>query len=1069
MSSRRIGRGFLGLFLCGQGLAAPPDPHVEGRVVLDDGRPAAGAHVRFFDPADPSRSHGATADEWGRFSLAQPGASGMGALPRQTTLLQNYPNPFNPSTVIPYQLSSPGHVRLEVFNVLGQLVATLVDQEVSAGVYTAIWRGTDGAGRAVAAGLYFYRLRAGGVSETRRMVLVDGQAGVPGPASAITAPTPESAPVSILTVSGPGVATHVDPDFRAGTGPVEIVVEARAGSGSRAKAAAGGGILGDVDGNGRVDLIDAVLVWLYAFDATITSPNDGDISLGDVNRDGRIDMTDFHYIVAHYIDPADPSLPEGIGDPVAAVLEGMMYWVDWETGKIQRANLDGFEVEDLVTGLREPEDLAVDLSGGKMYWPDHAAGKIQRGNLDGSGIEDLVTDIYYVWSLALDVAEGRMYWTNASHRGPRIQRANLDGSGVEDLITTGLFLIAGLALDLPGGKMYWTDSGTRRIQRANLDGSRVEDLLTTNLYGPRGLALDLTRGKMYWGDWGSGRLQRSNLDGTQVEELLSRGNPDNLVLVIPEGKIYWMESASGEGDGELLRANLDGSEVQDFPITGVRQPRGLVLHLPGLPEADVNRPPVLEGIVKQSVVEGETLRIDLFGRDPEGGEVAYEALSDGGVAMVSVSGSQLTIHPAAPGRATVTVKASDAEGNTTSRTFSVRVTAPLPVSLGRMYWTDWEVDKIQRANLDGSRVEELVTTGLAFPCGLALDVAGGKMYWADAGTQKIQRANLDGSRVEDLVTSETFEPIDVALDVVGGKMYWTATDYAWTASDYALTWGAILRANLDGSQIEEVLTTAGIPEGIALDLVAGKMYWTDTARSNLGRANLDGSQAETIVGWGSDIGPLNIPLGLALDRAGGKIYWQDPGTLRMQRANLDGSQAEDLHVSGLGYPGIGLALDPAEGKIYWTDGGRKQILRSNLDGTRVEDLLSGLGGPAGLALEILAPDLVASDPWASPRDLGLGQSFTLSVAIRNRGQLPAPATTIRYYVSNDATITRDDTEVGTRPVRGLSAPGTSFKLIRLRTPSSPGDYYYGACVDPPVGEAETRNNCSPAVRVRVGG
>ena len=59
--------------------------------------------------------------------------------------------------------------------------------------------------------------------------------------------------------------------------------------------------------------------------------------------------------------------------------------------------------------------------------------------------------------------------------------------------------------------------------------------------------------------------------------------------------------------------------------------------------------------------------------------------------------------------------------------------------------------------------------------------------------------------------------------------------------------------------------------------------------------------------------------------------------------------------------------------------------------------------------------------------------------------------------------------MGTRPVRGLSAPGTSFKLIRLRAPSSPGDYYYGACVDPPAGEAETRNNCSPAVRVRVGG
>ena len=68
-----------------------------------------------------------------------------------------------------------------------------------------------------------------------------------------------------------------------------------------------------------------------------------------------------------------------------------------------------------------------------------------------------------------------------------------------------------------------------------------------------------------------------------------------------------------------------------------------------------------------------------------------------------------------------------------------------------IYWTDWGVDKIQRANLDGSNVEDLVTTGLRVPWGIALDIAGGKMYWTDFN--KIQRANLDGSNVEDLVTS----------------------------------------------------------------------------------------------------------------------------------------------------------------------------------------------------------------------------------------------------------------------------------------------------------------------------
>ena len=654
------------------------------------------------------------------------------------------------------------------------------------------------------------------------------------------------------------------------------------------------------------------------------SPNDGDISLGDVNRDGRIDITDAYLIATYSVNPTDPSLPEGIGTPVIAVAEGKMYWVDRTTAKIQRANLDGSQIEDLVTtGLREPTDLALDVAGGKMYWTDRLTGKIQRANLDGSQIEDLVTEMYDIWSLALDVVGGKMYWTNASWRERKIQRANLDGSQIEDLVTTGLFQIAGLALDVAGGKMYWTDYGTNKIHRANLDGSRVEALVTTGLDGPWGLALDLARGKMYWADWITDRIQRANLNGSQVEELLRLSIPDNpvgLVLVLSEEKMYWTEGASSdESSGRILRANLDGSQIEELFATGLRDPRGLALDLANMPEVHVNRPPVLDGIDKQSVAEGELLRIDLVARDPEGSEVSYEAQSDDpSVATVSVSGRQLTISPVELGITTVAVMASDASGETTAQTFTVKVTVPVPESQGKMYWTDWETDKIQRANLDGSQIEDLVTTGLDLPSGLALDVAGGKMYWVDAGTDKIQRANLDGSQIEDLVTTGLFVPRSLALDVAGGKMYWTDED--WTE-------GRIQRANLDGSQIEDLLTEVSSPAGLALDLAAGKMYWTDTGRSDIGRTNLDGSQSQNLV-----TRSLNSPRALALDLAAGKIYWTDSGTLRMQRANFDGSQVEDVIVSGLGYTTIGLALDPAGGKIYWTDWGTKEIRRANLDG-----------------------------------------------------------------------------------------------------------------------------------------
>ena len=1010
-----VTRGLLGLvLLSGRSGAIEPESRLEGWVRLASGQPATGVQVRLFDRTDPRRSVGTTTDEEGYFALAAPRLAD--ARPQDFALLQNYPNPFNPSTIIPYQLPTPAHVRLEVFNVLGQHVATLVDREQPAGWHTATWHGTDAAGRAVAAGLYLYRISGTGPSETRRMVLVDGPVSAPGAAVAAEPPTNLAAPEPTygLTVSGRDVITHVDPDFQADVGPVEIVVEARSTSPAAMKVATSDRIWGDVDANGQVDIIDALLVGLYSLDPTIAIPNDGDISLGDVNRDGRIDITDAYLIATYSVNPTDPSLPMGIGTPA---IRGKMYWVDASRlgATIQRADLDGTQVENLVTtGLKEPTDLALDLDGGKMYWSDRSTGKIQRADLDGSQVEELVTEMHDIWSLALDITGGKMYWTLTSGRETKIQRADLDGSQVEELVTTGgLGAPWGLALDVAGGKMYWTDWGTNKVHRANLDGSRVEALVTTGLNHPQGLELDLVGGKMYWVSWS--RIQRANLDGTQVEELLERSNYiESLILVLPEGKMYWTEGASSdESNGRIFRANLNGSQIEELFAPGLRSPRVLALDLADMPEIKVNRPPVLDGIRKQSVAEGELLRIDLVARDPEGTEVSYEAQSDDpGVATVSVSGRQLTISPVELGVATIAVMASDTSGETTTQTFTVKVTVPVPESRGRMYWTDAGTDKIQRANLDGSQIEDLVTTGLDAPSGLALDVAGGKMYWIDAGTDKIQRANLDGSQVENLVTTELVLPT---------------------------------------------------PRALALDLDRGKMYWTDWGTLRIQRANLDGSQIEDLV---TDINPE----GLALDLAGGKMCWTDWITLRIQRANLDGSQIEDVIVSGLGNLTIGLALDPAGGKMYWTDWGTKEIRRANLDGTRVEALVTGLSRPVGLALDIVvpdAPDLVVEPPSVNPPNPTSSQSFTLSVAIHNRGNAPAPPTTVHYYLSTDSTISADDTEMGTGTVSELAAPSTIFKLIWLIAPSSPGTYYYGACVQPVSSESNVQNNCSSASEVVV--
>jgi hypothetical protein len=93
-------------------------------------------------------------------------------LPTEWMMSQNYPNPFNPVTQIAFDVPSRAHVTLNVFNVLGQQVATLVDQELARGSYTADWDGTSSSGGEVASGVYFYRLETDNYIDTKKMVLM---------------------------------------------------------------------------------------------------------------------------------------------------------------------------------------------------------------------------------------------------------------------------------------------------------------------------------------------------------------------------------------------------------------------------------------------------------------------------------------------------------------------------------------------------------------------------------------------------------------------------------------------------------------------------------------------------------------------------------------------------------------------------------------------------------------------------------------------------------------------------------------------------------------------------------
>ena len=318
----------------------------------------------------------------------------------------------------------------------------------------------------------------------------------------------------------------------------------------------------------------------------------------DFERDTALFFTVSNSAITNY---EGPTLTTEI--PVTPIREEQVsiFWVDGST--IRRANLDSPNGEAIVTGLNTPAEIALDLVHGKIYWTDIGTDKIQCANLDGSDVQDLVTQgLNDLRGIALDVEDGKMYWTNWgewSWAPRKIQRANLDGSNVEDLITSTLIAPFSIALDVADGKMYWTNSTS--IMRANLDGSNRETLVRS-LDSLQDIALDVADGKMYWTNWGEWswaphKIQRANLDGSNVKDLIIQGlkDPNSITLDVEGGKMYWTDTRTDK----IQRANLDGSNIEDLVTQGLDSPRGIAVGItsripPATAKEDVNRDGVVD-------------------------------------------------------------------------------------------------------------------------------------------------------------------------------------------------------------------------------------------------------------------------------------------------------------------------------------------------------------------------------------------------------------------------------------------------------------------------------------------
>ena len=281
--------------------------------------------------------------------------------------------------------------------------------------------------------------------------------------------------------------------------------------------------------------------------------------------------------------------------------------------------------------------------------------------------------------------------------------------------------------------------------------------------------------------------------------------------------------------------------------------------------------------------------------------------------------------------------------------------------VNRIYVADPGVDKIQKVGLDGSNLEDILTTDPGGPNSVEFDVANGKMYWSVGIPGQIHRANLDGSEAEDLILGLP-SARSLRLDLQNGKMYWIETS---TSSSGFPRF--IKRANLDGTSIEVITSTFARYEALDLDIPGGKIYVADSGADRILRLNTDGTGTQTLVQIPDE---SRAPRDIALDLTNNKIYWitvANGALSGFRRANLDGTNIERLLLDG---DPNRIAVDPAAEKLYWTNGRLKRVRSANFDGTGVQDILTNLNGSSGFVIGV---SLLANPPVTSPDDtFGVG-------------------------------------------------------------------------------------------------
>ncbi|XP_052581109.1 low-density lipoprotein receptor-related protein 2 isoform X1 [Peromyscus californicus insignis] len=508
----------------------------------------------------------------------------------------------------------------------------------------------------------------------------------------------------------------------------------------------------------------------------------------------------------------------------------------------------------------------------------------------------LVQDVSFVVALDFDSVTGRVLWSDLQQG--KTWSVFQNGTDQRVIHESGLSVTETVAVDWIGRNLYWTDYALETIEVSKIDGSHRTVLISKNVSNPRGLALDPRMGNhlMFWSDWGHHpRIERASMDGT-------------MRTVIVQEKIYWPCGLSIDYPNRLIYfmdAYLDYIEFCDYDGHNRRQviASDLILHHP-------HALTLFEDTVYWT--DRGTRRVmqanKWHGRNQS--VVMYSVHQPLGI---------IAIHP------------------------SRQPSSPNPCALASC------------SHLCLLSAQEPRHYSCACPSGWNLSddsvncVRGDQPFLMSVRNNIIFGISLD----PEVKSNDAMVPIagirngfDVEFDDSEQFIYWVENP------------GQMHRVKTDGSNrtVFAPLSGLGFSFGLALDWISRNIYYTTSASRSIEVMTLQGETRygkTLITNDGTSLG-VGLPVGIAVDPVRGKLYWSDQGTdsgvpAKIASADMDGSSLKILFTGNLEHLEV-VTLDIQEQKLYWAVTSRGVIERGNVDGTERMILVHHLAHPWGLAV-----------------------------------------------------------------------------------------------------------------------